>query len=109
MEYVESLGFRLRIAPHALNSAGYVSNAAENRAANLHAMFRDPEARTVAMIGEDHSCRLLPLLDFDLIKETPKILMGYSDVTGLNVAIWVKAGLVTFKRSHAHGRAGRVP
>ena len=78
MEYVESLGFRLRIAPHALNSAGYVSNAAENRAANLHAMFRDAGARTVAMIGEDHSRRLLPLLDFDLIRDPqdPHGLLG---------------------------------
>ncbi len=75
----------MRIAPHALNSAGSVSNAAENRAADFYAMFRDPGARTViAMIGEGHSYRLLPLLDFDLIRE---ILIGNSDVTGLNVVI----------------------
>jgi muramoyltetrapeptide carboxypeptidase len=48
------------------------------------------------LIGGDHSCHLLPLLDFDLIRENPKILMGYWDVTVLNVAIWEKIGLVTF-------------
>lgn len=97
VEYLESLGFRVKIAPHAMNSIGYVSDTPENRVADIHEMFRDPEVKAiVAMIGGDHSCHLLPLLDFDLIRENPKILMGYSDVTVLNVAIWAKTGLVTF-------------
>lgn len=97
VDYLESLGFRARVAPHAMNSAGYVSDTAENRVADIHEMFRDPEVKAVvAMIGGDHSCHLLPLLDFDLIREHPTILMGYSDVTVLNVAIWAKTGLVTF-------------
>jgi muramoyltetrapeptide carboxypeptidase len=97
VEYLEALGFRVKIAPHAMNSAGYVSDTAENRAADIHAMFRDPEVKAlVATIGGDHSCHLLPLLDFDLIRENPEALMGYSDVTVLNVAIWEKTGLVTF-------------
>ena len=97
MEYLESFGFRVRIAPHAMNSVGYVSETAENRVSDIHAMFRDPEVRAiVSMIGGDHSCHLLPLLNFDLIRENPKIFMGYSDVTVLNVAIWQMTGLVTF-------------
>ena len=97
VEYLESSGFRVRIAPHAMNSAGYVSDTAENRVSDIHAMFRDPEVRAVvATISGDHSCHLLPLLDFDLIRENPKILMGYSDVMVLNVAIWQMTGLVTF-------------
>jgi muramoyltetrapeptide carboxypeptidase len=97
VEYLESLGFRVRIAPHAMNSAGYVSDAAENRTADIHAMFRDPEVKAlVATIGGDHSCHLLPLLDFDLIRENLKVLIGHSNVTVLNVAIWEKTGFVTF-------------
>ncbi len=97
VEYLESSGFRVRMAPHAMNSVGYVSDTAENRASDIHAMFGDPEVRAiVATIGGDHSCHLLPLLDFDLIREYPKIFMGYSDVTVLNVAIWQMTGLVTF-------------
>ena len=97
VKYLESLGFRVKLAPHAMNSVGYVSDTPENRAADIHEMFRDPVVKAVvAMIGGDHSCHLLPLLDFDLIRENPKILMGYSDVTVLNVAIWAKTGLVTF-------------
>jgi muramoyltetrapeptide carboxypeptidase LdcA involved in peptidoglycan recycling len=42
-----------------------VSDTAENRAADIHAMFSDPEVKAlVATIGGDHSCHLLPLLDF---------------------------------------------
>jgi muramoyltetrapeptide carboxypeptidase LdcA involved in peptidoglycan recycling len=95
--HLESLGFRVRIAQHALNQHGYVSDTAAHRAQDLHAMFRDPKIRAiVAAIGGDHSCHLLPLLDFDLIRDNPKIFMGYSDVTVLNVAIWSQTSLVTF-------------
>lgn len=50
----------------------------------------------VAAIGGDHSCHLLPYLDFVRIQRNPKIFMGYSDISVLNVAIWKETGLVTF-------------
>src|SRR5262249_3101756 len=71
---LESLGFRVKIASHALNHNGEVSDTPENRAADLHAMFADPEVKAIiAAIGGDHACHLLPLLDFDLIRQHPKI------------------------------------
>ena len=74
-----------------------IYTSARNRAGDLHDMFRDPKVRAiVAAIGGDHSCHLLPLLDFDLIRTHPKILVGFSDITVLNVAIWAETGLVTF-------------
>ena len=93
---LESLGFRVRIGRHALNERGYVSDTPEHRAEDLHELFLDPEVRLIlATIGGDHSCQLLPLLDFELIAAHPTLLMGYSDVTVLNVAIWQQTGLVT--------------
>ncbi|HYH12273.1 MAG TPA: S66 peptidase family protein [Thermomicrobiales bacterium] len=95
--HLRSLGFEVRIAPHALNSSGHVSDTPEHRTEDIHAMFRDPEIRAVlSTIGGDHSCHLLPLLDWDLIRANPKIFMGFSDITVLNVAIWTMTGLVTF-------------
>ncbi len=95
--YLESLGFRIKVARHALNQHGFVSDTPHHRAEDIHEMFRDPEVRAViSTIGGDHSCLLLPLLDFDLIRENTKIIMGYSDVTVLNVAIWSKTALITF-------------
>lgn len=95
--HLRSLGFRVQFASHARRSIGYVSDTAENRAADIHAMFLDPEVKAiVASIGGDHSCHLLPLLDFDLIRAHPKVFVGFSDVTVLNVAIYTAAGLATF-------------
>ncbi len=97
VKHLESLGFKVRIGPHALNQHGFVSDTVENRVSDLHEMFLDPRVRAiVAAIGGDHSCHLLPQLDFDLIRAHPTILMGFSDITVLNVAIWTKTGLVTF-------------
>lgn len=94
---LRSLGFQVKVGEYALNQDGSVSDTAEHRVSDLHAMFRDPDVRLIlAAIGGDHSCHLLPLLDFDLIREHPTALMGYSDITVLNVAIWARTGLVTF-------------
>ena len=97
VNHLESLGFRVKIAPHALNSAGYVSDTPQHRADDLHTMFADPQVRAIiATIGGDHSCHLLPLLDWELIRANPKIFLGFSDITVLNVAIWTMTGLGTF-------------
>lgn len=92
-----AMGFRVRIAAHALNQNGFVSDSAAHRAQDLHDFFRDDEVKLIlAAIGGDHSCHLLPHLDFELMQRHPTLLMGFSDITVLNLAIWVKTGLTTF-------------
>jgi muramoyltetrapeptide carboxypeptidase len=94
---IEALGFRTRIGTHALENAGWVSASPEERVTDLHEMFGDPGVRgIIATIGGDHACQLLPLIDWDLIRANPKIFMGFSDITVLNVAIWAETGMVTF-------------
>jgi muramoyltetrapeptide carboxypeptidase LdcA involved in peptidoglycan recycling len=94
---IEQFGYQAVVTAHARNTHGFVSDSAENRASDIHAMFADPEIKAIiASIGGDHSCHLLPLLDFDLIRRNPKIFMGFSDITVLNIAIYQAAGLVTF-------------
>jgi len=101
VKHLESLGFQVRIAIHALNQQGYVSDTPENRTQDIHDMFRDSSVRAiVSAIGGGHSCHLHPLLDFGLIEPNPKIFMGWSDITVLNVAIWRQTGLVTFNGPH---------
>ncbi len=97
VQHLQSLGFKVRIGPHTLNQLGFVSDTPQNRVDDIHSMFGDSEVKAiVAAIGGDHSCHLLPLLDFDLIRKNPKVFMGFSDITVLNVAIWKETGLVTF-------------
>lgn len=94
---LKTLGFKVKLARHSLNENGYVSDTAMHRAQDIHELFLDDSVQAIlAAIGGDHSCELLPFLDFDLIKAHPKIFMGYSDITVLNVAIWQKTGLTTF-------------
>lgn len=95
--YLESRALKVRVADHARGQNGFVSGTALERTNDLHDLFADPEVTAIiASVGGDHSCHLLPHLDFDLIAANPKIFMGYSDITVLNVAIWHRTGLVTF-------------
>jgi muramoyltetrapeptide carboxypeptidase LdcA involved in peptidoglycan recycling len=94
---LQRIGYRTKLGRHALNSVGFVSDSAANRVSDLHEMFLDPEVKlVVAATGGDHSCHMLPLIDFDLLRAHPTLFMGFSDITVLNVAIWKAKGLVTF-------------
>jgi muramoyltetrapeptide carboxypeptidase len=95
--YLESLGLRVRLMPNATRVDGWVSAPAPDRAADIHAAFLDDEVTVVlAAIGGNHSNALLEHLDWDLIREHPKVFQGYSDVTVLHWALAKRVGLSTF-------------
>jgi muramoyltetrapeptide carboxypeptidase len=76
---------------------GFLSGTDDERLEDLHAMFADPKVAAVfALQGGYGTPRLLDRIDYELIRRNPKILLGYSDITGLHLAIGRKAGLVTF-------------
>ena len=101
-ETLAELGLRTTVGAHVLDRRGYLAGTDADRAADLHAMFADPEVDAIlAMRGGWGCARILPLVDFDLIRQNPKILIGFSDVTSLLLAIYARAGLVTF-----HGPVG---
>ena len=91
-------GWQLRWAPHAQGrSAPYFSGAAEERLADLHAAFADPEVDALLCTrGGYGSNYLLPGLDLDLIRSHPKPLLGYSDMTALQTWLLDQAGLPIF-------------
>ncbi len=94
---LRALSYRTHVAPHAFGDAGYVSASPEDRVADLHDLFADPEVTMImAAIGGDHACHLLPLIDWDLIRRNPKIFIGFSDITVLNLTIYSRTGLGTF-------------
>jgi len=83
--------------PNATRSEGWASAPPEARVADLHDAFADDEVAVVlAGIGGNHSNQLLPLLDYELIREHPKVFQGYSDMTVLHWAFAKHAGLSTF-------------
>lgn len=76
---------------------GYLGGTDQERLDDLHAMFRDPEVKAVfAIRGGYGSEHLLDRIDYNLIRKTPKIFIGYSDITAMHLAIQRHAGLVTF-------------
>ncbi|MCA9833983.1 MAG: LD-carboxypeptidase [Thermomicrobiales bacterium] len=96
IRYMESLGYSVKIAPHAFKNRGHVSDTAINRAADINTMFADPDVNAImCTIGGTHSIDVIPYLDFDLIRANPKPFIGYSDITSLNVAIHAMTGLCT--------------
>ncbi len=97
LETLQSLGFKVKIGKHIKEKYGYLAGRDEKRVADLHDMFSDDEVNAiVALRGGYGSMRLLNLIDYDLIKNHPKIFIGYSDITSLNLAIYQQTGLVTF-------------
>ena len=96
-ETIESLGFRVKLGQHVFRRHGYLAGTDEERAADLNAMFADPAIDGIfALRGGYGSSRLLPYLAYPQIQQAPKVLLGYSDITALLLAIHVKTGLVTF-------------
>jgi muramoyltetrapeptide carboxypeptidase len=95
--YLEGLGYRVKVGQHVMAQYGYLAGTDEERAADLNAMVRDPAVKAVfALRGGYGTPRILDMLDYRALRRNPKILVGYSDLTGLQLAFLRKAGLVTF-------------
>ncbi len=76
---------------------GYLAGSDAERLSDLHWAFKNPEIEAVWCIrGGYGATRLLPNINYDLIRQHPKPLIGYSDVTALHLAIHQRTGLVTF-------------
>ncbi|MBS1826032.1 MAG: LD-carboxypeptidase [Acidobacteria bacterium] len=76
---------------------GYVGGSVEERVSDLHDMFRDPDVKAIFCIrGGFGAAHILEAIDYPLIARNPKILLGYSDITALHLAIHRKTGLITF-------------
>ncbi len=97
VRYIERLGYRVEVGKHAKEVHGYFAGRDAHRASDLNAMFADKKIRAIIVVrGGYGSPRLLERIDYSLIRRNPKILVGYSDVTALQLALFAKTGLVTF-------------
>lgn len=99
---LESMGLKIQLGQALKNKTGYLAGTDQERLNDLHRFFEDDNIKAIWCIrGGYGTPRLLPLLDYDLIKRNPKVLIGYSDITALTQAIYLKTGLITF-----HGPMG---
>jgi len=96
-ESLTALGFKTYHTPNILAKDGYLAGTDQQRADDMMHMFTNKEVNAIVCVrGGYGTVRTLDLLDYDTIKSNPKILLGYSDVTALLIALYQKAGLVAF-------------
>jgi muramoyltetrapeptide carboxypeptidase len=97
VEYLEKIGYRVEIGKNVGSQEGYLAGSDLQRLSDLHEMFHNKNVKAIFSIrGGYGSGRLLDKIDYKLIRNNPKIFVGYSDITALQMAFFTKTGLVTF-------------
>ncbi|QTN00685.1 LD-carboxypeptidase [Sediminibacillus dalangtanensis] len=97
LEQLKKLGYQVVEGKCSTQQQAYRSGTIKERAEEINAFFYDDEIKAIiSTIGGTNSNSLLPYINYDLLKDNPKIVMGYSDVTALLLGIYAKTGLITF-------------
>lgn len=97
IEAVEKLGFKVVVGDSCRERHGYLAGSDELRANDVNQMFSDTSIDGIFSIrGGYGATKILPLLDYKMIKENPKVFTGYSDVTALHIAFNQLCDLVTY-------------
>ena len=97
VEYLKKEGYRVKLFPTATSSKGHSSDTPLKRANDINDAFGDDEVKAIICnIGGYTANQTLKFIDFDMIKENPKIFSGYSDISVLHYAFYAKSDLTTF-------------
>jgi muramoyltetrapeptide carboxypeptidase len=97
INFFKGLGFNIKEGAHIYDRYGYLAGNDEDRANDFMNMFLDKDVDMVLCVrGGYGTMRILPLIDFDIIKENPKIFAGFSDITTLLNTISDRCNLITF-------------
>jgi muramoyltetrapeptide carboxypeptidase len=97
VESLKSFGLNVKLAEHTLGRYYYSAGTREERLADFHSLWEDPEVRLVLMSqGGNTGIQLLDGINYDIVSENPKILAGISDGTTLLNAVHARTGLVTY-------------
>lgn len=94
---IAGLGLKVKLGVHILDRYGYLAGKDIDRAQDVNAMFIDKSVKAIIAMRGGWGCnRILPLLNYTSIRSHPKILIGYSDITSLLLAINARSRLITF-------------
>ncbi|MEK7264240.1 MAG: LD-carboxypeptidase [Bacteroidota bacterium] len=96
IRYIEKNGFRVEVAKNISKSYGYLAGTDSERIQELHAMFANKNIKAIFVARGGYGLhRIIANFDFTLIKRNPKIIVGYSDVTALHIAVWKKCRIIS--------------
>jgi muramoyltetrapeptide carboxypeptidase len=102
IQKLATLELKVKLGNHLLDRYGYLAGKDSDRAADVNSMFADKSVQAILAVRGGWGCnRILPLLNYKLIRNHPKIIMGLSDITALLLAIYTKTNVITF-----HGITG---
>ena len=94
---IEDAGFKVKYSKNLFSNTNGYSSTAREKAEDINEMFRDKNVKMIwCAKGGENSNSTFEYLDYELIKNNPKIICGYSDITSLTNIITAKTGLVTF-------------
>ena len=100
---LEDLGLKVTFGKYVneVDDEDYLIASAKHRAEDLNEAFADKNVKAIlTVIGGFNSNQILNYIDYELIKQNPKIFCGFSDITVLSNAIYEKTGLVTYSGPH---------
>lgn len=106
-KYFENKGYNVVLSDNIFDKNRYLAGNDEKKVQELHRFFKDPKINMILCArGGYGAIRLLDKIDFDLIKNNPKIFAGYSDASAIEAMIYKKTGLITFYAPMAYGDFG---
>jgi muramoyltetrapeptide carboxypeptidase len=107
IDTIRAMGLVPKLGQHVYDRHGYLAGTDESRAADINAMFADPGVRAIfAARGGWGSARVLPYLDWNAIGANPKLLIGFSDITALHLAIAARGGFPSIHAANAGSNWG---
>lgn len=96
-EYLQNKGFNIIEGNLTGEHDFYRSGSIKERAEELNELIRNPKVKCImSTIGGMNSNSILPYIDYEAFKRDPKIIIGYSDVTAILLAIYAQTGIVTY-------------
>ncbi len=97
VQYFENKGYKVKLGANLSKCRNYLAGSDNERAEDLNNAFADKDVNAIVCArGGYGAIRLIDKIDFDIIKNNPKIFCGYSDITALSAMILKKTGLITY-------------
>ena len=94
---LKALGFNVQVGSTVRSKHGYLSGTDEERLGEFHQFIADPNMHGILFVrGGWGAARILDKIDYELIKNNPKVISGFSDLTSLLNAVYTKTGVITF-------------
>ncbi len=97
IKVLENLGFKTVVPSRLTARKGYFAGDDAHRISVIHRLFADPSVDAILCARGGYGCmRILPLIDFSIVRQHPKIFIGFSDITALLAVFYTRCAMVTY-------------